>query len=134
MMKTIGATILAGYLLSLPTVAIAGCEPATEPRKPSALTGLLGAARQAGLAEALTAQGGGGRNGQLASALLGAAISGDPVSVAPTSDDPQVARLAGVAVAAASAMAAGRGCGDGRSQPATQAPPTGSPDTADLWR
>lgn len=133
-MKTIATMTLAGCLLSVPGAAKAACEPAAERRKPSALSGLLGAARQAGLAEALTAQAGGGRKGQLASALLGAAISGDPVSVAPTSDEPQAARLAGVAVAAASAMAAGRGCGDGRSQPVTQAPPTDSPDTADLWR
>lgn len=142
--KLITALAAACALAASPAVALDACGAApAAPRKPSAFSGLLGAARQAGLGEALMAQASQGKNGQLASALLGAAMSGDvgaATAALPASADPRTAQLAGAAVGTAMGIARSRaqtGCGRDPSAVGQDAPSPAAAagsDTADVWR
>lgn len=146
MRKLTVAAIALGCLLGSPASAQeadAACRPGGEAarRGPSALGGLLNAARQAGLGEALMAQAGQGRNGAMASAILGAAMSGDSGAVAaalPATGDPRTNQLANAAVGTAMSVIRSGGKSGCRSAAEPQAPaaspPATSSDTADVWR
>ena len=114
----LAAASLAAFLIISPALAQAqvACgapPPQAQPRKPSALGGLLAAAREAGLGEAIAGgMGGSGRN-STAAAVVGAALSGDPSSAAAAlpydSRNAATARVAGALAGAALNLARSAG-------------------------
>ena len=114
----LAAASLAAFLILSPALAQAqvACgapPPQAQPRKPSALGGLLAAAREAGLGEAIAGgMGGSGRN-STAAAVVGAALSGDPSSAAAAlpydSRNAATARVAGALAGAALNLARSAG-------------------------
>ena len=137
----LAAASLAAFLITSPALAQAqtACgappPPQVQPRKPSALGGLLTAAREAGLGEAIAGgMGGSGRN-STAAAVVGAALSGDPSSAAAAlpydSRNAATARVAGALAGAALNLA--RSAGSTNAACEAQVGPQPSSD-GDVWK
>ena len=136
----LAAASLAAFLIISPALAQAqvACgapPPQAQPRKPSALGGLLAAAREAGLGEAIAGgMGGSGRN-STAAAVVGAALSGDPSSAAAAlpydSRHAATARVAGALTGAALNLA--RSAGSTNAACEAQAGPQ-PPSDGDVWK
>ena len=136
----LAAASLAAFLIISPALAQAqvACgapPPQAQPRKPSALGGLLAAAREAGLGEAIAGgMGGSGRN-STAAAVVGAALSGDPSSAAAAlpydSRHAATARVAGALTGAALNLA--RSAGSATAACEAQAGPQ-PPSDGDVWK
>ncbi len=136
----LAAASLAAFLIISPALAQAqvACgapPPQAQPRKPSALGGLLAAAREAGLGEAIAGgMGGSGRN-STAAAVVGAALSGDPSSAAAAlpydSRHAATARVAGALTGAALNLA--RSAGSANAACEAQAGPQ-PPSDGDVWK
>ncbi|MCX7588992.1 hypothetical protein [Phenylobacterium sp. 58.2.17] len=136
----LAAASLAAFLIISPALAQAqvacGAPPLqAQPRKPSALGGLLAAAREAGLGEAIAGgMGGSGRN-STAAAVVGAALSGDPSSAAAAlpydSRHAATARVAGALTGAALNLA--RSAGSTNTACEAQAGPQ-PPSDGDVWK
>ncbi|MBB3890638.1 hypothetical protein GGQ61_001355 [Phenylobacterium haematophilum] len=136
----LAAASLAAFLIISPALAQAqvACgapPPQAQPRKPSALGGLLAAAREAGLGEAIAGgMGGSGRN-STAAAVVGAALSGDPSSAAAAlpydSRHAATARVAGALTGAALNLA--RSAGSTNAACEAQGGPQ-PPSDGDVWK
>ena len=136
----LAAASLAAFLIISPALAQAqvGCgapPPQAQPRKPSALGGLLAAAREAGLGEAIAGgMGGSGRN-STAAAVVGAALSGDPSSAAAAlpydSRHAATARVAGALTGASLNLA--RSAGSTNAACEAQGGPQ-PPSDGDVWK
>ena len=136
----LAAASLAAFLIISPALAQAqvACgapPPQAQPRKPSALGGLLAAAREAGLGEAIAGgMGGSGRN-STAAAVFGAALSGDPSSAAAAlpydSRHAATARVAGALTGAALNLA--RSAGSTNAACEAQGGPQ-PPSDGDVWK
>ena len=136
----LAAASLAAFLIISPALAQAqvACgapAPQAQPRKPSALGGLLAAAREAGLGEAIAGgMGGSGRN-STAAAVVGAALSGDPSSAAAAlpydSRHAATARVAGALTGAALNLA--RSAGSANAACEAQGGPQ-PPSDGDVWK
>ena len=137
----LAAAGLAASLITSPALAQgqvpcgAPSAPQAQPRKPSALGGLLAAARDAGLGEAIAGGlGASGRN-STAAAVVGAALSGDPSSVAAAlpydSRHAATARVAGALTGVALNLARSSGASNEACE--TQAGPQPSSD-GDVWK
>lgn len=136
----LAAASLAAFLIISPALAQAqvACgapPPQAQPRKPSALGGLLAAAREAGLGEAIAGgMGGSGRN-STAAAVVGAALSGDPSSAAAAlpydSRHAATARVAGALTGASLNLA--RSAGSTNAACEAQGGPQ-PPSDGDVWK
>ena len=136
----LAAASLAAFLIISPALAQAqvacGAPPSqAQPRKPSALGGLLAAAREAGLGEAIAGgMGGSGRN-STAAAVVGAALSGDPSSAAAAlpydSRHAATARVAGALTGASLNLA--RSAGSTNAACEAQGGPQ-PPSDGDVWK
>ena len=136
----LAAASLAAFLIISPALAQAqvACgapPPQAQARKPSALGGLLAAAREAGLGEAIAGgMGGSGRN-STAAAVVGAALSGDPSSAAAAlpydSRHAATARVAGALTGAALNLA--RSAGSTNAACEAQGGPQ-PPSDGDVWK
>ena len=136
----LAAASLAAFLIISPAhaqaqVACGAPPPQAQPRKPSALGGLLAAAREAGLGEAIAGgMGGSGRN-STAAAVVGAALSGDPSSAAAAlpydSRHAATARVAGALTGAALNLA--RSAGSANAACEAQGGPQ-PPSDGDVWK